>query len=98
MRTQEEAPAKGWQERQVKSKESESQVESLLLQLGIVDDSKLLVIQETEEFDKGEGYRVSLTPENLLIQLRDCGDERLVVIPIISVLDAIEAHNKLYGC
>jgi len=65
--------------------------------MGIVDEDKLLILEETSDFAKGEGFRVSLYGTYLLVQTRSEEDERVIRIPIVAILSAIEQQTKLIG-
>lgn len=69
----------------------------LYLQLGVVDD-QVMVIQESPTFEEGEGFRVALTPHQLLIQIRNGHHESTVLsIPVITLLMAISEQTKRVG-
>ena len=53
-----------------------------------------IVVAETPGFEDGEGARATLLAHDLVVQLCSDGAEGQLVIPIVALLDAIQAMNR----
>lgn len=53
----------------------------------------VIVIAEAGEFEDGEGARASLTPNALLVEFRADGGEASMVIPVVTLLEAIQTQT-----
>ena len=56
-----------------------------------------LVLGEVGEFAEGEGMRVSLLPQYVLVQVQTEGMESHMLIDLTSLLDAITTMNRTVG-
>lgn len=67
-----------------------------LVQQLIGDETRVPLI-ETGNYDEGDGARVLLLPNHLVVLVRTAGDDSSVHIPIVTLLTALELQGKAIG-
>lgn len=56
-----------------------------------------LVLAEAGSYDEGDGARAVMCAEALIVEMRVDGNEGQLCIPVVAILDAIQAYNQKHG-